>query len=90
MTNFMGAILLHNSEQLLMELTLIVQRLDGTLQEVQFSYFAGSLYPLLRDILQISYRQLKHLLQRCWDSVFYNVLNLNERLDRDEKQLITR
>ncbi len=47
------------------------------------SYFAGSLYPIFRDILQISYRQLKDLLQRCWDNIFQNVLSLKERLDRD-------
>ena len=66
-----------------MELMLIVQGLDSYF--IQFSYLAGSLYPLFRDLLQIPCRQLKDLLQRCWDSVFQNVLSLKERLDRDQK-----
>ena len=61
-----------------MEMTLIVRGLD--------SYFAGSLYPIFRDHLQISYRQLG-----CWGNIFWNVLSLKERLDRDQKQqLITK
>ena len=59
-----------------MEMTLIVRRLD--------SCFAGSLYPILRDLLQISYRQLKYLLQRCWGNLVWNVLTLEESLDRDQ------
>ena len=49
------------------------------------SYFAGSLYPIFSDLLQISYKQLKDLLQRCWDNIFWNVLSLKERHDRDKK-----
>ena len=60
-----------------MELTLIVQELD--------SFFAGNPYRIFRDLLQISCRQLKDLLQRCCDNVLQNVHRLKERLDRDQK-----
>ncbi len=59
-----------------MELTLIVRGLD--------SYFAGSLYQIFRDLLQISCRWLKDLPQRCRENDFWNVFSLKERLDRDQ------
>ena len=60
-----------------MELTLIVQGLD--------SNFAGSLYPIFRDLLQTACSRLKDLQQRCWNNVFQNVLSLKQRLERDKK-----